>query len=146
MSSTSRQAVDPDQDVTVSRELLAQMDDAATSREHWKILITSGMGFFTDAYDLFIIGVVAVMIKTERRASAIQGHQPGGLHRAAHRQQRGRPRRGGEPRRPAAQCLIIQCLTNQCLTSQCLTSQCLTGRAPAQNSRSAPSSVPRMAA
>jgi MFS transporter, PHS family, inorganic phosphate transporter len=65
MSSTSRQAVDPDQGLTVSRELLAQMDDAATSREHWKILITSGMGFFTDAYDLFIIGVVAVMIKTE---------------------------------------------------------------------------------
>jgi hypothetical protein len=25
---------------------------------HWKIMLISGMGFFTDAYDLFIIGVV----------------------------------------------------------------------------------------
>ena len=57
--------MDPDQNATDSRELLAQLDGAATSREHWKILITSGMGFFTDAYNLFIIGVVAVMIKTE---------------------------------------------------------------------------------
>jgi MFS transporter, PHS family, inorganic phosphate transporter len=72
MSSVSRQAVDPDQDATASRELLAQMDDAATSREHWKILITSGMGFFTDAYDLFIIGVVAAMIKTEWHITSSQ--------------------------------------------------------------------------
>ena len=43
MSSASRQAVGPDQDATVSRDLLAEMDDAAASREHWKILITSGM-------------------------------------------------------------------------------------------------------
>ncbi len=31
-------AVDPAQDAEISRELLAQMDEAATSREHWKIL------------------------------------------------------------------------------------------------------------
>ena len=47
-------ATDPDQEVEVSRQTLAQMDEAATSRQHWKILLTSGMGFFTDAYDLFI--------------------------------------------------------------------------------------------
>jgi MFS transporter, PHS family, inorganic phosphate transporter len=64
MSAIERGA-DPGESGTVSRELLAQMDDAATSREHWKILITAGMGFFTDAYDLFIIGVAAAMIKTE---------------------------------------------------------------------------------
>lgn len=28
------------------------------SGQHWKVLFISGMGFFTDAYDLFIIGVV----------------------------------------------------------------------------------------
>lgn len=44
------------------RRLLAGMDGGAPTREHWKILVTSGLGFFTDAYDLFIIGVVAVMI------------------------------------------------------------------------------------
>jgi MFS transporter, PHS family, inorganic phosphate transporter len=63
--SAIRRGADPGESGTVSRELLAQMDDAATGREHWKILITAGMGFFTDAYDLFIIGVAAAMIKTE---------------------------------------------------------------------------------
>jgi MFS family permease len=49
----------------VSRELLAQMDEAPAGWEHWKILITSGMGFFTDAYDLFIIGIVISVVRTE---------------------------------------------------------------------------------
>ena len=35
----------------------AELDDATISSEHWKIMFISGMGFFTDAYDLFIIGV-----------------------------------------------------------------------------------------
>jgi MFS family permease len=39
------------------------LDDARPSREHWKIMFISGMGFFTDAYDLFIIGVVIAMLK-----------------------------------------------------------------------------------
>ena len=63
---------DPAQDAEVSRELLAQMDEAATSREHWKILLTSGMGFFTDAYDLFIIGVAATMIVSEWHVASYQ--------------------------------------------------------------------------
>jgi MFS transporter, PHS family, inorganic phosphate transporter len=65
-------AASPDHDVPVSRELLAQMDDAATSREHWKILLTSGMGFFTDAYDLFIIGVAATLIQSEWHIASYQ--------------------------------------------------------------------------
>jgi MFS transporter, PHS family, inorganic phosphate transporter len=32
---------------------------------HWKIMFISGMGFFTDAYDLFIIGVVISILKDE---------------------------------------------------------------------------------
>jgi MFS transporter, PHS family, inorganic phosphate transporter len=40
-----------------------EMDDAKPSRLHWKIMFISGMGFFTDAYDLFIIGVVMTMLK-----------------------------------------------------------------------------------
>jgi len=62
MTDVVTRAANPDHDVTVNRDLLAQMDEAATSGEHWKILLTSSMGFFTDAYDLFIIGVVATMI------------------------------------------------------------------------------------
>jgi MFS family permease len=48
------------------------MDEAATSSEHWKILSTSGMGFFTDAYDLFIIGVVATMVTKEWHIASYQ--------------------------------------------------------------------------
>jgi MFS transporter, PHS family, inorganic phosphate transporter len=65
-------AADPAQDAEISRELLAEMDEAATSREHWKILLTSGMGFFTDAYDLFIIGVAATMIASEWHVASYQ--------------------------------------------------------------------------
>jgi MFS transporter, PHS family, inorganic phosphate transporter len=65
-------ATDPDKEVELSRETLAQMDEAATSGQHWKILLTSGMGFFTDAYDLFIIGVVATMITNEWHITSSQ--------------------------------------------------------------------------
>ena len=41
----------------------SKMDDAGISKEHWKIMFISGMGFFTDAYDLFIIGVVMALLK-----------------------------------------------------------------------------------
>jgi MFS transporter, PHS family, inorganic phosphate transporter len=34
----------------------SEMDNAKVSRQHWKIMLISGMGFFTDACDLFIIG------------------------------------------------------------------------------------------
>jgi MFS family permease len=40
-----------------------ELDEAKPSRLHWKIMFISGMGFFTDAYDLFIIGVVMTMLK-----------------------------------------------------------------------------------
>lgn len=37
------------------------MSDKLT-RQHWKIVFIAGMGFFTDAYDLFIIGVVTAIL------------------------------------------------------------------------------------
>ncbi len=54
-----------------SSDLLARMDEAAISRLHWKIMFISGMGFFTDAYDLFIIGVVMEMLKRQWQISPI---------------------------------------------------------------------------
>ncbi len=39
------------------------MDNGGISKEHWKIMFISGMAFFTDAYDLFIIGVCMALIK-----------------------------------------------------------------------------------
>jgi MFS transporter, PHS family, inorganic phosphate transporter len=65
-------AANPDADVEVSRNLLTQMDEAATGREHWKMLLTSGMGFFTDAYDLFVIGVAATLITKEWHIASYQ--------------------------------------------------------------------------
>lgn len=40
----------------------AQLEGAKLSRKHIKIMLISGMSFFTDAYDLFIIGIVLLMI------------------------------------------------------------------------------------
>jgi MFS transporter, PHS family, inorganic phosphate transporter len=41
----------------------SEQDNAGISSQHWKIMLISGMGFFTDAYDLFIIGVVMSLVK-----------------------------------------------------------------------------------
>jgi len=41
------------------------LDDGGISRFQLKIMFISGMGFFTDAYDLFVIGIVVYLIKPE---------------------------------------------------------------------------------
>ncbi len=38
------------------------LDDAPLSRFHTRAIVTAGMGFFTDAYDLFIIGTATTLI------------------------------------------------------------------------------------
>ncbi len=43
----------------------AVLDDSRITRFQYKIMFISGMGFFTDAYDLFIIGVVVALLKTQ---------------------------------------------------------------------------------
>ncbi len=50
----------------------AEMDDARISAHHWKIMFISGMGFFTDAYDLFIIGVVMTLLKPLWHVNALE--------------------------------------------------------------------------
>ena len=40
----------------------ATLDDAPLSRFHSRTIVTAGMGFFTDAYDLFIIGTATTLI------------------------------------------------------------------------------------
>ncbi|MDI3313390.1 MAG: MFS transporter [Mycobacterium sp.] len=44
---------------------LEAIDRAGISRFQWKIMFVSGMGFFTDAYDLFVIGIVVYLVKPE---------------------------------------------------------------------------------
>ena len=42
--------------------LYRPLDEAEIGRKHWLTVFTAGMGFFTDAYDLFIIGTVTVLL------------------------------------------------------------------------------------
>ena len=51
--------------------VLARMDASEITALHWKIMFISGLGFFTDAYDLFIIGVVMALLKSEWHFSAV---------------------------------------------------------------------------
>ncbi len=41
------------------------LDDAPISRFHRRAVVVSGVGFFTDAYDLFVISTVAVLVQTQ---------------------------------------------------------------------------------
>jgi PHS family inorganic phosphate transporter-like MFS transporter len=41
------------------------LDEAPTSRFHKRAVVVSGMGFFTDAYDLFVIATVATLVKSQ---------------------------------------------------------------------------------
>jgi MFS family permease len=43
-------------------ELYRPMDEAEVNSKHWLTVLTAGMGFFTDAYDLFIIGTVTALL------------------------------------------------------------------------------------
>jgi PHS family inorganic phosphate transporter-like MFS transporter len=48
----------------------AAIDEAPLSRFHSRAVFTAGMGFFTDAYDLFIIGVATVLITAQWHLSS----------------------------------------------------------------------------
>ncbi len=50
----------------------ALLDEAPTSRFHRRAVIISGVGFFTDAYDLFVISTVATLVSTQWRLSTTQ--------------------------------------------------------------------------
>ncbi len=41
---------------------LQNLDEQQLSRFHGRMVLTAGMGFFTDAYDLFVIGVVTAIL------------------------------------------------------------------------------------
>ena len=51
---------------------LEQFDRQGITPLHLKVLFVSGMGFFTDAYDLFIISVVVRMLRDQWQLSAFQ--------------------------------------------------------------------------
>jgi PHS family inorganic phosphate transporter-like MFS transporter len=47
------------------------IDGTTISRDQWRIVLISGMGFFTDAYDLFVIGVALKLITSEWHLDAL---------------------------------------------------------------------------
>lgn len=51
--------------ITQPHSTLSAVDDASLSKVHWRMVLTAGMGFFTDAYDLFIIGTVTTLLARE---------------------------------------------------------------------------------
>ncbi len=50
---------------TQARDLITALDEASLSKFHLRAVLVSGMGFFTDAYDLFVIGIASTLIKQE---------------------------------------------------------------------------------
>ena len=58
--------------ISVPRTVSQLLDDAPPSRFHHRAVLISGMGFFTDAYDLFVIGTVAALVKTQWNLSTTQ--------------------------------------------------------------------------
>jgi MFS transporter, PHS family, inorganic phosphate transporter len=48
------------------------LNEAPTSRFHRRTVVISGVGFFTDAYDLFVIGTVAALVATQWHLSTVQ--------------------------------------------------------------------------
>ncbi len=63
MQTTSQTAAQPAARFSAAR--FSEIDDDRISKAQWGIVLISGMGFFTDAYDLFIIGVVLKLLKSQ---------------------------------------------------------------------------------
>ncbi len=55
---------------TRSNDLITALDEASLSRFHLRAVLVSGMGFFTDAYDLFVIGIASTLITLQWNLSA----------------------------------------------------------------------------
>ena len=55
-----------------AKDLITALDEASLSRFHLRAVLASGMGFFTDAYDLFVIGVASALITKDWNLSS--GH------------------------------------------------------------------------
>jgi PHS family inorganic phosphate transporter-like MFS transporter len=57
---------------TEQRNIFAELDASGITRMHWKMVFVSGMGLFTDAYDLFVIGIVLALLRPEWHLAAFQ--------------------------------------------------------------------------
>jgi MFS transporter, PHS family, inorganic phosphate transporter len=53
-----------------AKDLITALDEASLSRFHLRAVLVSGMGFFTDAYDLFVIGIAPTLIAAQWNLSS----------------------------------------------------------------------------
>ncbi len=53
-----------------AKDLITALDEASLSRFHMRAVLASGMGFFTDAYDLFVIGIASALITKDWNLSS----------------------------------------------------------------------------
>jgi MFS transporter, PHS family, inorganic phosphate transporter len=53
-------------------DLVTALDEASLGRSHLRAVLASGMGFFTDAYDLFVIGIASALITRDWQLSSGQ--------------------------------------------------------------------------
>lgn len=58
--------------VSLTEQVLDALDEAPLSAFHFRAALTAGVGFFTDAYDLFIIGAALTLIKAQWHLSPAQ--------------------------------------------------------------------------
>lgn len=62
------------------RSFFHELDGARLNLAHLKVMIVSGLGFFTDAYDLFVIGVVILILSGSSQTSIhLAGNQMGAI-------------------------------------------------------------------
>ena len=53
-----------------SADVITALDEAPLGRVHMRAVVASGVGFFTDAYDLFVIGIASTLISRTGTSSA----------------------------------------------------------------------------
>ena len=58
--------------MTIPTTVSGLLDEAPRSRFHRRAVVISGMGFFTDAYDLFVISTVAALVKSQWHLTTLQ--------------------------------------------------------------------------
>jgi hypothetical protein len=62
---------------TRSGDLIATLDEASLSRFHLRAVLVSGMGFFTDAHDLFVIGIASTLVAKLSAPRGFPGRRSG---------------------------------------------------------------------
>src|SRR5258708_24921084 len=63
---TRREAEDGDAVTEIrSGDLITALDEASLGRFHLRAVLVSGIGFFTDAYDLFVLGIASTLISAD---------------------------------------------------------------------------------